>query len=392
MAIGNPRASQARRDFIKAFGAIAASGLAPSGVLAFSKIQPIEDPLKSYPYRGWEDLYRKEWTWDSVGFTTHSNGCVAGCAWRIFIKDGLPLREEQVNAYPQLPGIPDMNPRGCQKGAVYCSWISQPDFLKYPLKRVGARGERKWKRISWDEALDEIAEKIIEVNLKHGPGHIYIPKRPFAVISNNAYTRLANLLGAMKPDVSAFVGDLYPGIHTVRVPARAVSTFDDWFTSDLILMWHMNPIATRIPDAHFLTEARYNGARLVNISVDYNPSSIHADLYVPVRMGTDSYLAAAVVNVLLAEKKYKADYLKEQTDLPFLVRMDNKTFLREKDLKPGGKEDVFYFWDSKANRAVPAPGTTGSAAKTLKLDGVDPSLEGKFQVNDIAVTTVFELL
>src|SRR3990172_558596 len=294
MAIGNPRASQARRDFIKAFGAIAASGLAPSGVLAFSKIQPIEDPLKSYPYRGWEDLYRKEWTWDSVGFTTHSNGCVAGCAWRIFIKDGLPLREEQVNAYPQLPGIPDMNPRGCQKGAVYSSWISQPDFLKYPLRRVGARGERKWKRVSWDEALDEIAEKIIEVNLKHGPGHIYIPKRPFAVISNNAYTRLANLLGAMKPDVSAFVGDLYPGVHTVRIPARAVSTFDDWFTSDLVLMWHMNPIATRIPDAHFLTEARYNGARLVNISVDYNQSSIHADLFVPVRMGTDSHLAAAI--------------------------------------------------------------------------------------------------
>ncbi|OGA46018.1 MAG: chlorate reductase subunit alpha [Betaproteobacteria bacterium RIFCSPLOWO2_12_FULL_62_58] len=392
MAIGNPRASQARRDFIKAFGAIAASGLAPSGVLAFSKIQPIEDPLKSYPYRGWEDLYRKEWTWDSVGFTTHSNGCVAGCAWRVYVKDGVPLRDEQVAEYPQLPGIPDMNPRGCQKGAVYCSWVKQPDFLKYPLKRVGARGERKWKRITWDEALTEIADKIIDTTQKRGPGNIYMPKRPFAVITNNAYTRLANLLGAIKPDVSSMTGDLYPGIHTVRIPARTVSTFDDWFTSDLILMWHKNPIVTRIPDAHFLMEARYNGARLVNISVDYNQSSIHSDLYVPVRMGTDSHLAAAIVNVLIANKHYKADYLKEQTDLPFLVRTDNGKFLREKDFKADGSEEIFYVWDAKSGRAVPAPGSMGSRDKTLKFGAVDPALEGAFSAQGIEVTTVFERL
>jgi len=381
-----------RRKFLR-LGAMTAAGLAiPGTALALTRLEPIGDPLKEYPYRGWEDLYRREWTWDATGFTTHSNGCVAGCAWRIYLKDGIPMREEQVAEYPQLPGIPDMNPRGCQKGAVYCSWIKQPDFLKYPLKRVGARGERKWKRISWDEALTEIADKIIDVTLEKGPGNVYLPKRPFAVITNNAYTRLANLLGGIKPDVSSFVGDLYPGIETVRVPARTVSTFDDWFTSDLVLMWHKNPFAVRIPDAHFLTEARYNGARLVNISVDYNPSSIHADLFVPVRMGTDSHLAAAIVNVLIAEKKYKTDYLKEQTDLPFLVRTDNGKFLREKDLDPAGNEDVFFVWDQKAGKAVPAPGSMGSKEKTLSLGAADPALEGTFSVNGIGVTTVFERL
>jgi dimethylsulfide dehydrogenase subunit alpha/complex iron-sulfur molybdoenzyme family reductase subunit alpha len=317
---------------------------------------------------------------------------VAGCAWRVYLKNGIAMREEQVAEYPQLPGLPDMNPRGCQKGAVFCSWIKQPDFLKYPLKRIGRRGERKWKRVSWDEALTEIADKVIDVTLEKGPGNIYVPKRPFAVISNNAYTRLANLLGAIKPDVSSFVGDLYPGIETVRVPARTVSTFDDWFTSDLILMWHKNPFAVRIPDAHFLTEARYNGARLVNISVDYNPSSVHADLFVPVRMGTDSHLAAAIVNELIARKSYKAGYLKEQTDLPFLVRTDNGKFLRASDMDPAEKDDVFFVWDLKAGRAVPAPGSMGSKDKTLRLGDVDPALEGTFVVNRIPVTTVFERL
>ena len=387
--MSSPDEGSGRRRFLQFSMAALASASAPGGVWAFQKILAIDDPLKHYPYRSWEDLYRKEWTWDSVGFTTHSNGCVGGCAWKVYVKNGVPMREEQVSEYPQLPGIPDMNPRGCQKGAVYCSWVKQPDFLKYPLKRVGERGERKWKRISWDEALTEIADKMIDTTLQRGPGNICIPKRPFAVISNTGYTRLANLLGGIKPDVSSMTGDLYPGIQTVRMPARTVSTFDDWFTSDLILMWHKNPIVTRIPDAHFLMEARYNGARLVNISADYNPSSIHADLFVPVKMGTDSHLAAAIVHELIAGKHYKADYLKEQTDLPFLVRKDNGKFLREKDFKADGKEDVFYVWDTKTGKAVPAPGSMGSKDKTLRLGAVDPALEGTFTVTGQAAKGVF---
>ncbi len=390
--MSSPDEGSGRRRFLQFSMAALASANAPGGVWAFQKIQPIVDPLKHYPYRSWEDLYRKEWTWDSVGFTTHSNGCVGGCAWKVYVKNGIAMRDEQVSEYPQLPGIPDMNPRGCQKGAVYCSWVKQPDFLKFPLKRVGERGERKWKRISWDEALTEIADKVIDTTIKRGPGNVCIPKRPFAVISNTAYTRLANLLGAIKPDVSSMTGDLYPGIQTVRMPARTVSTFDDWFTSDLILMWHKNPIVTRIPDAHFLMEARYNGARLVNISADYNPSSIHSDLFVPVKMGTDSYLASAIVHELIAGKHYKADYLKEQTDLPFLVRLDNGKFLREKDFKADGSDEVFYVWDSASGKAVLAPGSMGSKDKTLKLGAVTPALEGVFEAGGIKVTTVFERL
>ncbi|WP_029134803.1 chlorate reductase subunit alpha [Sedimenticola selenatireducens] len=381
-----------RRKFLQMSGTALATLAVPPSVLAFSKIQPVDDPLKSYPYRGWEDLYRKEWTWDSTGFITHSIGCVAGCAWKVYVKNGIPMRDEQVSEYPQLPGLPDMNPRGCQKGAVYCSWSKQPDHLKWPLKRVGERGSRKWKRISWDEAFTEIADKIIDTTLKQGPGNIVIPKRPFSVVGNTAYTRMANLLGAIKPDVSSMTGDLYPGMQTVRNPARTVSTFDDWFTSDLILMWHKNPIVTRIPDAHFLTEARYNGARLVNISADYNPSSVHSDLFVPVASGTDSHLAAAIVNELIAGKHYKADYLKEQTDLPFLVRTDNGKFLRESDFNKDGSDEVFYVWDNKSGKAVLAPGSMGSKEKTLQLGAIDPALEGTFKANGVEVTTVFERL
>src|SRR3990172_2480902 len=153
-----------RRDFLRLTGITMAGITVGQDVLAFTKIQAVGDPLKEYPYRGWEDLYRKEWTWDKVQFATHSSGCVAGCSWKVYVKDGIPIREEQTSNYPQYAkGVPDMNPRGCQKGALFTSWMLAPEMLKYPLKRIGARGEGKWKRISWDEAYDEIADKLIEV-------------------------------------------------------------------------------------------------------------------------------------------------------------------------------------------------------------------------------------
>ncbi|MEO5337250.1 MAG: molybdopterin-dependent oxidoreductase [Magnetospirillum sp. WYHS-4] len=112
----------------------------------------------------------------------------------------------------------------------------------------------------------------------------------------------------------------------------------------------------------------------------------------PVKMGTDSHLAAAIVNLLIAGRHYKADYLKEQTDLPFLVRLDNGKFLREKDFKADGNDQVFYVWDTKTGKAVPAPGSMGSKDKTLKLGEVDPALEGTFDAEGVKVTTVFERL
>ncbi|MEK7730508.1 MAG: hypothetical protein AAB363_01495, partial [Planctomycetota bacterium] len=115
--------------------------------------------------------------------------------------------------------------------------------------------------------------------------------------------------------------------------------------------------------------------------------------------GSDSYLAAAICNTIIKEKKYDAEFLKEQSDLPFLVRFDNKKFLTQRDMKPGGKEFQFYFWDTKSNQAVEAPGCLDSPAdkKTLNITkfGYDPALEGKFSVRladgkDVECTTVFE--
>src|SRR3989304_921073 len=109
-----------RRKFLKGAGA---------AVLALSLVQ-----LGCWPegarrrllteegiYRGWEDVYREKWTWDKITWGSHHVDCYPGnCSWRVYSKNGLVFREEQSGVYPEVePGVPDMNPRGCQKGGCF---------------------------------------------------------------------------------------------------------------------------------------------------------------------------------------------------------------------------------------------------------------------------------
>ena len=90
-----------------------------------------------------------------------------------------------------------------------------------------------------------------------------------------------------------------------------------------------------------------NGAKVVSISPDFNSSTIKADRWIHPLPGTDGALALAMAHVIIKEKLYDAHNLKEQTDLPYLIRRDTKRFLREADVVAGGSKDKFYIWDSR---------------------------------------------
>ncbi|MBI2357395.1 MAG: molybdopterin-dependent oxidoreductase [Deltaproteobacteria bacterium] len=145
-----------------------------------------------------------------------------------------------------------------------------------------------------------------------------------------------------------------------------------------------------ISNFHLLTEARYNGARVVCIAPDYSASAIHADLWVPLNIGSDAALALSMCEVIVSERLFKEDFVREQTDLSILVRTDNGKFLREGDLRRGGRDDLYYFWDLKTGKLTAAP------RDSLALGEAVPALEGRFRVagsnGEIEVRPVFELL
>ncbi len=393
-----------RRHFLQAAAASAAAlaipGCRKSEKPVLTALAGDYDPLRSYPYRGWEDFYRKIWTWDKVVRSTHSANCTGSCSWKVYVRNGVLVREEQAADYPRInEELPDYNPRGCQKGGCFVEYVYSPQRLKYPLIRTGARGEGKWRRASWDEALTLVANKLLDNIYQYGPDtNTFFSVIPaMSPVSFCAGSRLAHYIGGVMCSFYDWYCDLPPGEPLTWGVQTEACECADWFSSKYIILWGSNISQTRIPDAHFAYEARYNGAKIVAISPDFNSSCIHADLYFRIQPGTDAALAMGVAKILIDEHLMDVPYVKEQTDLPLLVVRGTRRFLREADVKAGGKADVFLVWDARQNRAVAAPGSMGSPEKTIALGGIDPALTGGFTVrladgSSAAVTTVFELL
>ena len=315
--------------------------------------------------------------WDRVVKGTHPTDCWYGmyCNYNLYAKDGVVLREEVAANYPPRGEAPDFNPRGCQKGVCYSHRMYDPTRIKSPLKRLGKRGEGRWQRVSWEQALDEIAAGLLDVLVREGPEGVHEGRGSQWSRSNTfAASSFFDVLGVSRIDVSSEEGDDHQGAAVTFGKAVFSQSADNWFYADLILLWGANPAYTHIPNFHFLAEARYNGSKVIAISPDYNASAIHADLWVPIRIGTDAALALSIAQVILEEKRYNEPFIREQTDLPLLVREDTRKFLRESDLKRGGREECCYLYDRTSRRIREAPW------KSLTLNGLEPALEGEYEV------------
>lgn len=403
-----------RRAFLRTAGAAAATLTLANLELACGGEPAERRPVVAAPaakpaeraavpeYRQWEDVYRQAWTWDQVAKGTHTRvNCIASCSWNLFVKDGMVWREEQNTIYrPSHPSVPDMNPRGCQKGGCYSQLMYEPSRLKYPMRRAGERGSGSWQRASWDDALTQVADTLLDVALRDGPDTVVYDHGTTNIDFGTglaAEMRFFNMYGATMMDSWAGVGDLPMGAIQTWGHFNADGSSDDWFNADYLLIWIANPVYTRIPDVHFMWEARYRGATVVSIAPDYNASTIHSDLWLNVRMGSDAALGLAMAQVIISEDLYKADYVREQTDLSFLVRSDTGQYLRQSDLRSGGKDDIFYFWDEAAKQITEAPGSQGHSRQDLSLGAVRPVLRGSFQVKlangtVVAVRPLLEVL
>src|SRR5690606_37276299 len=211
-------------------------------------------------------------------------------------------------------------------------------------------------------AMEEIASRMIDHATSDGPDSITFAMGTQMILkraSFGALFRFANITGIVVPETFAGVGDLPVGAYMTlgwNLPGDNMAAV---FKSKCCLVWVCNPAATRIPDAHFFWEARYNGTEVVCISPEFSATAMRSSKWLNPKPGTDTALAMAMVQTFVADRLIEWDYVREQTDLPFLVRTDNQKFLRASDFgETDEKADAsFYFWDEKTRRAVQAPGT-----------------------------------
>jgi DMSO reductase family type II enzyme molybdopterin subunit len=338
-----------------------------------------------------QDVWRDAWSWDRVVHSSHSgSNCLGACSFNVFIREGIAWYEEPNAIYEASePGVPDSNPRGCPMGACYTHLMYEPSRVLHPLRRTGERGSGQWKRVSWDAALEEIADRMLDAAVEQGTGSILFDAGSAdAGPDSTGFSRTIGLLGSTMIESMAGIGDMPMGACQTLGMYDIEGTSDDWFKSDFIVVWLGNPAYTRVPEMHYMLEARYRGAKFAVVAPDYSASSIHADYWLNPRGATDAALALAMAQVILSEGLHDEAHIREQTDLPILVREDTGRYLRAADLEAGGKQDLLYFWDEAAGSLAEVPGCQGHEQDSVALGEVRPALAGCYPVQLADGTTV----
>ena len=406
-----------RREFIKATGATSLS-LMLGGAYSLRALAQTQGAMVQHEYAGWENFHRNQWTWDKKTRGAHLINCTGACPHNIYTKDGVVLREEASKDMAPMPGLPEYNPRGCNKGVCGVDYQYGPHRIKYPLIRVGERGEGKWRRASWDEALEMIADKIVDTIKNEAPDciSVFSPVPAVAPVSFAAGHRFAHYIGAHTHTFFDWYGDHPTGQTQTCGVQGDTAECADWFNAKFIILWGANPSITRIPDAHYLSEASLNGTKIVSITPDYNASTIKADQWLHLKPGTDAALGMAMAHVIIKENLLDVHGMKEQTDLPYLVRKDTQRFLRESDVVASGSTGKFYAWDLKTGKPAIMKGSWGDEPAEkgapvaflgrntntfpkgyIDLGNLDPALEGTYKVqlkdgSTVEVQPVFDIL
>ncbi|MEK6421348.1 MAG: nitrate reductase subunit alpha [Burkholderia gladioli] len=313
--------------------------------------------------RTWEDGYRQRWQHDKIVRSTHGVNCTGSCSWKVYVKGGIVTWETQQTDYPRTrPDMPNHEPRGCARGASYSWYLYSANRLKHPLVRSALvrlwRDKRRtlapveaWRaivdddearrsyqrrrglggfvRASWEEVNEIVAAANVHTVSRHGPDRVagFSPIPAMSMVSYAAGSRYLSLIGGVCLSFYDWYCDLPPASPQTWGEQTDVPESADWYNSTFIMMWGSNVPQTRTPDAHFLVEARYRGAKVVSVFPDYAEGAKFGDLWLHPKQGTDAALALAMGHVILKEfhlagrAGYFLDYCRRYTDMPCLVRL-----------------------------------------------------------------------
>jgi len=274
-----------RRNFLKASaGAVAAAHFA-KGTLA---LRALEEG-KGTP------LTTKK-------FYTTCDVCAMYCAMEACVEDGTLVKLEGDSRDQQSGGSL------CAKGNAGINWLYSPDRLKYPLKRTnpekGIDADPGWIEISWDEAFDEVADKLTEIKNKYGA-------KAIIGFGHEVYP-LLKALGT--PNLLCHHGICQFGVSFAYLPLLGSPVFPDFENSRYILTFGWNQLGNaKNAYARNFAEAKANGAKVVVFEPRLSPTAAKADEWIPIKPGTDLAVALAMINVIVTEGLYDADYVANYT-------------------------------------------------------------------------------
>ncbi|MBL7174181.1 MAG: molybdopterin-dependent oxidoreductase [Desulfobacteraceae bacterium] len=245
--------------------------------------------------------------------TTTAFNCGGRCLLRLHIKNNHIVRIETDDAQEseQL--------RACLRCRAYRKHVHHPDRLQYPQKRVGSRGEGKFERISWDEALNTIADALTDVKEKYGNESILLASGGGYLGSlhpgGRATAKLLAMFGGFTNHYGniSSEGPLWAALIQFGTTLTSHSR-DDLLKSKLIIMWGWDParMIAGTNSMYLLVRAKEAGAKVISIDPRYHDSAAAvADEWIPIYPGTDTAMMSAMAYVMIDEELHDRDFLEK---------------------------------------------------------------------------------
>jgi anaerobic selenocysteine-containing dehydrogenase len=222
------------------------------------------------------------------------------CGINAYVKDGVIIKVEGTSENPHSGGTL------CSKGSASRQWIYHKDRLRTPLLRTGERGSGEFKKISWDQALDMIGEKLMAIKSESGPEstifYVGYPKwmRPFV-------QRLAHSYGT--PNFATESSTCSTAAALASRLNYGWAGMPDIPNAGCLLVWSTNPFYSNTSNVRNLLDAIEKGLKVIEVGPLLTPLSAHADIHLRMRPGTSGALALGIANVIIEEGLYDRDFV-----------------------------------------------------------------------------------
>jgi anaerobic selenocysteine-containing dehydrogenase len=288
----------------------------------------------------------------STEVATYCPLCVSRCGARATVTGGTFT----LNRDPSHPTGKVL----CVKGKEAPAITAHPDRLQYPMMRTSPKGSADpgWRRLSWDDALDSVADRLRGLARAHGPESVVFssvsPSTSAIVDCVDWIQRLQRAFGSPNFMVSMELcgwGRYLASRYTYGAPVPG-QYMPDLDRAQCILFWGYNPAVSRLAHATATRAALHRGAKLIVVDPRRAGLAAKADAWLRVRPGTDAALALAIINVMIERGWYDDAFVRRWTNGPFLVRNDTGRFLRHSDLSSDAGSGDFVAWDEVAGQPV----------------------------------------
>lgn len=218
-------------------------------------------------------------------------------------------RSIHVKATDPRPGRANI----CMKGVHAPEGFDHPERIRYPLKRVGSRGSNNWQRVSWNEALDDIADRLKKIMAKHGPEALAVSQSPWNIQTDNGMTRrFMNLVGS--PNWISGVALCAGNTAAINRMVYGWYPYPDYPKTNCIVLFGHNPWKhSWTPVYNAIRQAQARGAKLIVLDPRRSENAELADIWLPLRVGTDAAMCLGWIDVIVDEGLYDRDFVDRWT-------------------------------------------------------------------------------